>query len=172
MLLCFFLGARSDSIYACRTVAVRHFAEPMMQTNSPEPNSLAFILGPLERRILEEVWSRKSLTVRELLVDGKVQLAYTTLMTTLDRLFKKGLLERTEEGRAFRYSARCAPADVPRFIAVATMRRWIKSIGPSPLPLSCFVEAVSDQDITLLDELWGLVEMKRAELKKNKEKAS
>jgi hypothetical protein len=36
----------------------------------------------------------KSLTVRELLADGKIRLAYTTVMTTLDRLFKKGLLNR------------------------------------------------------------------------------
>jgi predicted transcriptional regulator len=50
-------------------------------------------LGPLERKILEEVWSRKSVTVRELVEDGKIQLAYTTVMTTLDRLFKKGLLD-------------------------------------------------------------------------------
>src|ERR1700722_11038134 len=100
-------------------------------------------LGPLERRILEEVWSRKSLTVRELLTDGKIRLAYTTVMTTLDRLFKKGLLDRTEEGRAFRYSARCTPAEAPRFVAVAGMRRWIESARPSSSLLSCFVEAIS-----------------------------
>ena len=138
--------------------------------NDSESRPIAFTLGPLERRVLEQVWSRKSLTVRELVVDGKIRLAYTTVMTTLDRLFKKGLLDRSEEGRAFRYSARCAPADVPRFIAVATMRRWIKSIGPSSLPLSYFVEAVSDQDIKLLDELRGLVEMKHVELNKSREK--
>jgi len=137
-----------------------------------ESRPIAFTLGPLERRVLEEVWSRKSLTVRELVVDGKIQLAYTTVMTTLDRLFKKGLLDRSEEGRAFRYSARCAPADVTRLVAVATMRRWIRSIGPSSLPLSYFIEAVSDQDIKLLDELRGLVEMKRVELEKRKEKQS
>lgn len=136
-----------------------------------ESKPAIFTLGPLERRVLEEVWSRKSLTVRELLIDCKIRLAYTTVMTTLDRLFKKGLLDRTEEGRAYRYSARCAPADVPRFVAVATMSRWIKSIGPSSLPLSYFVEAVSDQDVKLLDELRGLVEMKRVELNKRMEKS-
>src|ERR1700722_20494796 len=92
-------------------------------------------LGPLERRILEEVWSCESLTVRELLAGGRIRLAYPTVMTTLDRLFKKGLLDRTEEGRAFRYSAHCAPAEVARLVAVTGMRRWIESTGPSPLPL-------------------------------------
>jgi len=120
--------------------------------------------------MLEEVWSRESLTVRELLADGKIRLAYTTVMTTLDRLFKKGLLDRTEEGRAFRYSAHCAPAELPRLVAVSGMRRWIESTGPSPLPLSYFVEALSTHDARLLDELRILVEQKRSELKKREGK--
>jgi predicted transcriptional regulator len=131
-----------------------------------------FSLGPLECMILEEVWSRKSLTVRELLADGKIRLAYTTVMTTLDRLFKKGLLDRTEENRAFRYSPRCTPTEVPRLVAVATMRRWIESAAPSSLPLSYFVQAVSDHDVKLLDELRALVEKKREEMKRRKEKNS
>ena len=48
------------------------------------------------------------LSVREVrsgLGDG---LAYTTVMTTLDRLYKKGLLERQRDGRAFRYAARAS----------------------------------------------------------------
>jgi predicted transcriptional regulator len=137
-----------------------------------DPTRGDFILGPLEKRIFEEVWSRKSLTVRELVVDGKLQLAYTTIMTTLDRLYKKGLLDRAEEGRAFRYSARCAPADLPQLVAVTRMRRWIEAAAPSSLHLSCFVEAVSDHDIKLLDELRDLVELKRVQLRKLKEKRS
>jgi len=124
-------------------------------------------LGPLERRILAEVWSHKSLTVRELVENGNVRLAYTTVMTTLDRLFKKGLLERTEEGRAFRYSATCPPEEIAHLVAVTGVRRWIESARPSSLPLSYFVEAISAHD-ALLDELRILVERKRSELKKRK----
>jgi predicted transcriptional regulator len=147
----------------------------MKDMNKPfasEARPAGVSLGPLERKILEEVWSRQSLTVRELLADGKIGLAYTTVMTTLDRLFKKGLLERTEEGRAFRYSARCTPAEVPRFVAVSGMRRWLESAQPSSLPLSYFVEAVSAHDTRLLDELRALVEQRRLELKKMKGKKS
>jgi predicted transcriptional regulator len=108
-----------------------------------EPRLGGFILGPLEQRIFEEVWSRKSVTVRELVADGKLRLAYTTVMTTLDRLFKKELLDRAEEGKAFRYSARCAPADIPRLVAVTRVRRWIESSAPSCLPLSCFVRLLA-----------------------------
>src|SRR5271169_4338455 len=55
-------------------------------------------LGPLEQRLLEALWSRGSATVRELMDDGDAardhKIAYTTVMTTLDRLYKKKLLSR------------------------------------------------------------------------------
>src|ERR1039458_6513544 len=68
---------------------------------SPNPR-----LGPLEQQLLSALWIRGSATVREILDAGDIKLAYTTVMTTLDRLFKKQLLNRTAEGRAFRYSPR------------------------------------------------------------------
>ena len=148
----------------------RHPVSGMNKLFDSEAKVAGLRLGPLECRILEEVWSRKSLTVRELLADGKIQLAYTTVMTTLDRLFKKGLLDRVEEGKAFRYSARCTPAEVPRFVAVVGMQRWIESTRPSSLLLSYFVEAVSSHDARLLDELKVLVNQKRLELKKTRDK--
>lgn len=144
-----------------------HLSRNMLSAEESMPARVR--LGPLERKILEQVWSHKSLTVRELLQDGKVQLAYTTVMTTLDRLFKKGLLVRAEEGRAFRYSATCAPEEVQRLVAVTGVRRWIESTRPSSIPLSYFVEAIGAHD-GLLDELRVLVEQKRSELKKRKGK--
>src|SRR5579862_1726558 len=122
-------------------------------------------LGPLERKLLEEVWSRQSVTVRELVAGGKIRLAYTTVMTTLDRLYKKGLLDRAAEGKAFRYSCRCAPKEVPQLAAVTNMQRWIATGDVSSLHLSCFVEAIGEHDARLLDELRALVENKRRELK-------
>src|SRR5436190_16402858 len=54
-------------------------------------------LGPLEMHLLRAIWRRRDTTVRELIESGEFDYAYTTLMTTLDRLYKKGLLERTSE---------------------------------------------------------------------------
>jgi predicted transcriptional regulator len=115
--------------------------------------------------MLEEVWARGSVTVRELLADGKIRQAYTTVMTTLDRLFKKGLLRREAEGKAFRYSPSCTREELPRLVAVTGIRQWIESTQVSSLPLSYFVEAISAHDARLLDELRALVERKRRELK-------
>ena len=64
---------------------------------------------------------RRACSVREVrraLGDG---LAYTTVMTTLDRLFKKGLLERQRDGRAFRYATRTSR----EAHAAGALRRWL-----------------------------------------------
>src|ERR1043166_10273109 len=61
--------------------------------------------GELEPELMERVWAQKEVTVRELHQDMQGRLAYTTLMTTLDRLYKKGLLQRRKEGKAYFYAA-------------------------------------------------------------------
>jgi predicted transcriptional regulator len=123
-------------------------------------------LGPLEQQMLHTLWERGSATVRELLEDGKITLAYTTVMTTLDRLYKKQLLDRVAEGRAFRYSPRQTPDELRRVAAVEGIRQLLGSGDASSLPLSYLVEAISSHDAQLLDELQLLVERKRLELKK------
>jgi predicted transcriptional regulator len=122
-------------------------------------------LGPLERQLLEALWVRGSSTVRELLEDQKITLAYTTVMTTLDRLYKKRFLDRVAEGRAFRYSPRQTPEELRRVAAVEGIRQLLGSSDTSSLPLSYLVEALSTHDAQLLDELQLLVERKRRELK-------
>lgn len=122
-------------------------------------------LGPLEQRLMQELWSRGSATVREVLEDGKTKQAYTTVMTTLDRLYKKRFLDRVPEGRAFRYSPRQTAEELRRGAAVEGIRQLLGSSHESVLPLSYLVEALSAHDAQLLDELQLLVERKRRELK-------
>ena len=126
-------------------------------------------LGPLEQQLLDALWQRKSGTVRELIDDGSLALAYTTVMTTLDRLYKKHLLNRVAEGRAFRYSLCYTPEEIQRAAAGEAIRQLLGSEASPSLPLSCLVEAVSEHDAQLLDELQQLVDRKRRELR-NKEK--
>lgn len=114
---------------------------------------------------MQKVWAQGSATVRELLEDGKLRQAYTTVMTTMDRLYKKGLLERVAEGRAFRYTPRHTPEELQRVTALESIRQLLGSGEPSALPLSYLVEAVSSHDAQLLDQLQLLVERKRRENK-------
>jgi len=123
-------------------------------------------LGPLEQRLLQEIWSRGNATVRELLHDGNLNIAYTTVMTTLDRLYKKHLLSRVAEGRAFRYTPCLTQEEMQRAAAGQAIRQLLESGAASSLPLSYLVEAVTEHDAQLLDELQQLVERKRRELRK------
>jgi predicted transcriptional regulator len=61
-------------------------------------------LGKLERQVLDEAWRSGEVTVREVYTAFGENVAYTTLMTTLDRFYKKKLLQRRKDGRAFLYS--------------------------------------------------------------------
>src|SRR5215475_6774156 len=95
-------------------------------------------LGPLEKSLLNMVWEKGSATVRELVESDGVcrYLAYTTVMTTLDRLFNKKLLTRQSEGRAFRYTPRVTREELHREVAGEAFRQLL-NVSPAPsLPLS------------------------------------
>ena len=123
-------------------------------------------LGPLEERLLETLWKRGSATVRDLVEGDCRDLAYTTVMTTLDRLFKKKLLARQPEGRAFSYVPRLSREDMHRQVAGEAFRQWMDASPASSLPLSYLVEIVTERDAQLLDELRQVVEAKRRELRR------
>ena len=121
-------------------------------------------LGPLEQRMLDGLWAKGSATVRELVEGGCQDLAYTTVMTKLDRLFKKGLLTRLEEGRAFRYAPRFSRQEMHREVAGQAFRQLLDASPASSLPLSFLVEILGERDEQLLDDLRKLVDRKRREL--------
>jgi predicted transcriptional regulator len=130
-------------------------------------------LGPLEQELLSALWMRGSATVREMIDAGGIKLAYTTVMTTLDRLYKKQLLNRAAEGRAFRYSPRYTQEELEKAAVGETIRQLLGSGEAAALPLSYLVEAVSEHDAGLLDDLQRLLDEKRRELRsetQNREK--
>jgi predicted transcriptional regulator len=121
-------------------------------------------LGPLEQKVLEVVWSLGAAKVGDVVYQGKFRQTYPTIMSTMDRLFKKGLLNRVRDGRAFRYSPRYSPEELERIETIGGIRRLLASRQAS-LHLSYLVQAVGAQDRRLLDELHALVERQRAALK-------
>jgi predicted transcriptional regulator len=121
-------------------------------------------IGPLERRLLETMWEKGNATVRELMEEGYEHLAYTTVMTTLDRLFKKNLLLREAEGKAFRYAPRLTREQLHQETAGEALHQFLDASPASGLPLSFLVEILGERDAQLLDQLRDLVESKRREL--------
>jgi predicted transcriptional regulator len=117
-------------------------------------------LGPLERNVLEQVWrAGREVTVREVVAALPEPLAYTTILTTLDRLHRKGLVARRKEGRAFRYT----PSTSREQFTAGLVRRWLdRLIGRGPVRplLASLVDALEEHEAGLLPELQRLVEEK------------
>ena len=130
-------------------------------------SNLEAIFGPLELRVLEALWARREAAcVRDLQPDFR-GVAYTTLMTTLDRLFRKGVLTRTKSGRAFFYRAEWTREQLQSQLAGSALATLLPGELSSVRPiLSMFVDAVGNRDRALLDELEHLIRTRRQALAK------
>lgn len=80
---------------------------PRRQRESDDP--VGRYLGELQTEVMDVFWARSDATVREALdeLNGrrKRELAYTTVLTLISRLWSRGLLAREPEGRGYRYRA-------------------------------------------------------------------
>jgi predicted transcriptional regulator len=124
-------------------------------------------LGKLEREVLDEIWRREEVSVRDIFLAFGENIAYTTLMTTLDRLFKKKILTRRKDGRAFIYLPAVSPDEFEQGIREDVIDGLLGHGADSVQPvLACIVDTVSERDRELLDELDRLIKEKRRELKK------
>jgi predicted transcriptional regulator len=122
-------------------------------------------LGRLEFDLMQILWSRGECNVRDVIQQLDRPLAYTTVMTTLDRLYKKGLLDRHMPERAFLYSARFSREEWERCRAESLIAGFLGGPYPSrELLVSTFLDAVGEHDAVLLDELEQKIRSKRKEL--------
>jgi predicted transcriptional regulator len=122
-------------------------------------------LGRLEFRLMQILWSRGESNVRDVILQLDRPLAYTTVMTTLDRLYKKGLLERRMPERAFLYSPKMSREEWERQRAGSIVASLFT--GPHharELLVSSFLDAVGQHDAALLDELEKKIRQKRKDL--------
>ncbi len=122
-------------------------------------------LHDLEAAIMTAVWDRGSedVSVREVMVALRPErdLAYTTVMTTMDRLAKRELLLRRKEGRAWIYRAAMDRDGFLSLIARQTLDGLPE--GARRSALAWFMNEVSEADAAELDFLAELIERKRGE---------
>jgi BlaI family transcriptional regulator, penicillinase repressor len=122
-------------------------------------------LGTLEHEVMAVVWDRGETNVKEATAKLSSPVAYTTVMTTMDRLFKKGLLTRRKVGRAFLYQAAATREQMEEAVAAELVQSLFGRPGNEPLPLlSSLVDAVSDKDRALLDDLERLIHEKKRQV--------
>ncbi|CAN5593657.1 MAG: BlaI/MecI/CopY family transcriptional regulator [Pyrinomonadaceae bacterium] len=118
------------------------------------------VLGELETAVMELLWRKPGQTVNE--VEERMQQrsgrAHTTVLTTLDRLFRKGYLTREKEGKAFVYAPRYTREEFERGMAQEVLGALLGQCTGSAL--SAFVDLVSN-DGPALDQLEALIREKR-----------
>ncbi len=116
---------------------------------------------------MEVLWTAGESSVRDVVEKLGRNLAYTTVMTTLDRLFKKGMLDRHKSERAFLYAPRLSNQEWERQRAGNLVAGLLAGSPPArELLLSSFVDAVGQHDALLLDALEEKIRRKRKELSK------
>ncbi|WP_229073232.1 BlaI/MecI/CopY family transcriptional regulator [Actinoplanes sp. DH11] len=95
-------------------------------------------MGDLEREVMTRLWdAREPLTVRQVheALSGDRDLAYTTVMTVLDRLAKKGLVNQQKADRAYRY----APAQSREEMTAGLMMDALSATPDRDAALAYFV---------------------------------
>src|SRR5437879_1914871 len=138
--------------------------EPQQSRTQREKSELGF----LERETMELVWKLGESSVSQVHEQMAGRLAYTTVMTTLDRLFKKGLLERRKQGRAFFYTARLSKAEFKGGLVKRALRFLLEENKHEPVPLMAnLVETFREHDNRLLDELEKMIQQSKR--KRNRE---
>jgi predicted transcriptional regulator len=125
-------------------------------------HTLAEVLGPLEAEVMEVVWDRNEVTVRDVhkTLKANRDIAYTTVMTTLGRLTDKGLLRRVEGQPAHHYSAIVSREQYARS-TVKSVVDWLVSHFPDPA-VAYFVDKVREEDEEVIDRLKVAIAKRKA----------
>jgi predicted transcriptional regulator len=108
--------------------------------------------GDLEAVIMHRVWDHEGpVTVRDLFDELREErsIAYTTVMSTMDNLHRKGWLDRERDGKAYRYTA---VANREEYSA-RLMREALAEAGDTEAVLSHFVAQMDGEQSQVLREV-------------------
>ena len=105
--------------------------------------------GQLEGAIMDVIWSgNRPYSVREVRerMEYDRPVAYTTVMTVMDILYRKGVLQRVKHGRAWRYW----PVEQREEHDARVMTEILRSGGDEALTMRRFLERVNDDEMERL----------------------
>ena len=118
--------------------------------------------GALETEVLAVLLgSADAMTAREVQAELDGEPAYTTVMTTLARLFDKGALNREAAGRAFAYGLACDANVVDAAVTARRMRKVLDGGADRGVALTRFVAELEPGDEQLLADLLRTVDARR-----------
>lgn len=142
--------------------------QPHLPVFRPGGEGLEKMLGKLEALVMEAVWGSPGPVcvddVREALSAGGKDAAYTTIMTTLSRLYSKGLLAREQHGKAYYYTPRISRRELTSGVTKQVIDSLLTTFAEPAM--AYFVEALGEDDPEKLDALAAMIErQKRARRK-------
>ncbi|MDQ5950780.1 MAG: hypothetical protein QG639_56 [Patescibacteria group bacterium] len=100
-------------------------------------------LGPLEKEVMEVVWKHEHVNVKEVAtaLSSTHDLAYTTVLTILSRLWKKGVVDREKQGKSYVYSAKKNKQQTVHSMIRSTLDSLVARYGDEAI--SAFIDEVS-----------------------------
>jgi predicted transcriptional regulator len=115
-------------------------------------------MGALEAEVLSELWAFGApATPAEVLDALDTDLAYTTVMTILTRLWQKGLVKRQRQGRAYAYAPVMSEAE----FTARRMRAVLAAASDRDAALSRFVGALSAREVKAVRALFNDPRLRR-----------
>ncbi|HHD11527.1 MAG TPA: hypothetical protein ENK42_03720 [Deltaproteobacteria bacterium] len=123
-------------------------------------------LGPLEGVIMEVLWKKGGLTGREVYKEvlRAKKVAYTTVLTVLERLVNKGLVKKEKGEEGYIFSALYSKGEFEGFVAREVLK-GVLELSQSTAIVN-FVDLLAEEDPKELERLKRLVEEKSRELGK------
>jgi predicted transcriptional regulator len=129
----------------------------------PGKKGLQKTLGSLETQVMDVIWDAEEAVsverVRSELEERGKSSAYTTIMTTMSRLFKKGLLERDMRGKAYYYTPAVSRQELDSSVSRQVVDALLTTFAEPAM--SYFVQALSENDPEKLDSLAEMIDERR-----------
>lgn len=125
-------------------------------------------LGPLEAQVMEIIWNQGEVTIRDIydILRKQRDLAYTTVMTVVHNLYRKGLLSQRKDGNAHFYIASQGRSQFIRSRVAEALDALLEDFTEPAM--AHLAERLSKTDATQLDELEKMIAERRAQERRNK----
>lgn len=126
----------------------------------PGARGAGHVLGELESAVMEILWAKPAQTVNEVedRLRVKRDIAHTTVLTTLDRMYRKGYLTREKQAKAFVYSPQYSRGEFERIMTQEVLGALIGHSAETAV--STFVDLIGNEP-GALDQLEAKIREKR-----------
>lgn len=127
----------------------------------PSGKGLHTVLGTLEAAVMEVVWTEQDVSVRDVhrRLERRRRIAYTTVMTTLARLARKGLLTRRMAAGAYRYAPAVTREQLEGAVADSVIGKLLEGFGKTAV--SRLLDRLQHEDPRQIERLARLIEERR-----------